>query len=88
LLCTRATGMSKSGLYAHFGSKQELQLATVEEASRILAEEVVRPGLAAPPGRAQLVAACEAFLDRRIQGVVATVWLSVMSLSSSSRGVR
>jgi AcrR family transcriptional regulator len=55
--------MSKSGLYAHFGSKQELQLATVEEASRILAEEVVRPGLAAPPGRAQLVAACEAFLD-------------------------
>ena len=27
-----ATGISKSGLYAHFGSKQELQLATVEEA--------------------------------------------------------
>jgi len=30
-----AIGMSKSGLYAHFGSKQELQLATVEEAERI-----------------------------------------------------
>src|SRR5437763_16619823 len=30
-----ATGISKSGLYAHFGSKQELQLATVEEAERI-----------------------------------------------------
>ena len=58
-----ATGMSKSGLYAHFGSKQELQLATVEEAYRIFQEEVVQPALAAPPGRAQLVAICEAFFD-------------------------
>ena len=58
-----ATGMSKSGLYAHFGSKQELQLATVEEAGRILAEEVVQPALAAPPGLAQLVAVCDAFFD-------------------------
>jgi AcrR family transcriptional regulator len=58
-----ATGMSKSGLYAHFGSKQELQLATVEEAGRILAEEVAQPALAAPPGLAQLVAVCEAFFD-------------------------
>ena len=58
-----ATGMSKSGLYAHFGSKQELQLATVEEAGRILAEEVTQPALAAPPGLAQLVAVCDAFFD-------------------------
>ena len=33
-------GMSKSGLYAHFRSKEELQLATVETASRILTEEL------------------------------------------------
>jgi AcrR family transcriptional regulator len=58
-----AIGMSKSGLYAHFGSKQELQLATVEEAEGIFAEEVVQPALAARPGLAQLVAVCEAFLD-------------------------
>ena len=58
-----AIGMSKSGMYAHFGSKQELQLATVEEAGRILAEEVVQPALAAPPGLAQLVAVCDAFFD-------------------------
>ena len=58
-----AIGMSKSGLYAHFGSKQELQLATVEEANRIFQEKVVKPALAAPPGRAQLVAICEAFFD-------------------------
>jgi AcrR family transcriptional regulator len=58
-----ATGLSKSGLYAHFGSKQELQLATVEEAYRILQAAVVMPALAAPPGRAQLVAVCEAFFE-------------------------
>lgn len=58
-----ATGISKSGLYAHFGSKQELQLATVDEAERILDAEVVQPALAAQPGLAQLVAVCEEFLD-------------------------
>src|SRR6187397_3268662 len=58
-----AIGMSKSGLYAHFGSKQELQLATVEEADRILTEEVVQPALAAAPGLGQLAAACEAFFS-------------------------
>jgi AcrR family transcriptional regulator len=58
-----AIGMSKSGLYAHFGSKEELQLATVEEAYRIFQREVVQPALAAPPGVAQLVAVCEAFFD-------------------------
>lgn len=64
-----ATGMSKSGLYAHFGSKQELQLATVDEAERILQAEVVQPALEARPGGAQLTALCEAFLsyvERRV----------------------
>jgi AcrR family transcriptional regulator len=64
-----ATGISKSGLYAHFGSKQELQLATVEEAERILHDEVVQPALSAAPGRGQLAAACEAFfsyVERRV----------------------
>ena len=58
-----AIGMSKSGLYAHFGTKQELQLATVDEAERILTEEVVQPALAAPPGLAQLAAVCEAYIS-------------------------
>ena len=64
-----ATGMSKSGLYAHFGTKQELQLATVDEAERILQAEVVQPALAARPGLAQLAAVCEAYLsdvERRV----------------------
>ena len=58
-----AIGMSKSGLYAHFGSKQELQLATVEEAGRVFTDEVVRPAVAAPAGLAQLEAVCEAFFE-------------------------
>src|SRR5215472_16161352 len=64
-----AIGMCKSGLYAHFGSKRELQLATVEEAERILDAEVIQPALAAEPGRAQLAAACEAYfgyVQRRV----------------------
>jgi AcrR family transcriptional regulator len=35
--------MSKSGLYAHFGSKEELQLATVETAKETFDAEVVEP---------------------------------------------
>jgi AcrR family transcriptional regulator len=58
-----ALDMSKSGIYAHFGSKQELQLATVDEAGRIFEAEVIGPALGAAPGRAQLVAVCDAFFD-------------------------
>jgi len=63
-----AVGMSKSGLHAHFGSTTDLQLATVAEAARVFATEVVQPALSAPPGLAQLTAVCEAFfahLERR-----------------------
>ena len=58
-----ALDMSKSGIYAHFGSKQDLQLATVEEAGRIFQAEVIEPALAAPAGLGQLVAVCDAFFD-------------------------
>jgi AcrR family transcriptional regulator len=37
-----AVGMSKSGLFAHFDSKEALQLATIEEALRIFDHEVLR----------------------------------------------
>ena len=56
-------GISKSGLFAHFGSKEELQLATVEEATRIFTREVLVPGLAAPRGVRRVQALCEAFLS-------------------------
>jgi AcrR family transcriptional regulator len=45
-----AVGMSKSGLFAHFGSKQELQLATIETANAVFTEQVIEPASAAPSG--------------------------------------
>jgi len=56
-------GISKSGLFAHFGSKEELQLATVDEAARIFTQEVLRPGLQPPRGVARIQALCDAFLS-------------------------
>src|SRR3954453_14661 len=38
-----AVGMSKSGLFAHFGSKEELQLATIDGATAVFEEHVTRP---------------------------------------------
>jgi AcrR family transcriptional regulator len=59
----RATRLSKSGLYAHFGSKEELQLATIEAARVTFVNDVIRPGLAAPVGIRRLIATCDAFLS-------------------------
>lgn len=56
-------GISKSGVYAHFGSRQQLQLETIEAAYAIFAEEVMLPALEAPEGVAQLEALCEAYLS-------------------------
>jgi AcrR family transcriptional regulator len=58
-----AVGMSKSGLFAHFGSKEELQLATIERASEIFAADVVDPAFAEPTGMGRLSALADRFLD-------------------------
>jgi AcrR family transcriptional regulator len=62
-----ALEMSKSGVYAHFGSKQDLQLATVDEASRIFHDEVIDPAAAADPGLAQVLALCNGFFDHLVR---------------------
>src|SRR6478752_10540594 len=49
-----AVGMSKSGLFAHFGSKEALQLATIGEAWLRFAEEVAQPSADDPPGLPRL----------------------------------
>jgi AcrR family transcriptional regulator len=49
-----AVGMSKSGLFAHFGSKEELQLATVDTANAVFDELVISPALDAPSGLERL----------------------------------
>jgi AcrR family transcriptional regulator len=50
------TGLSKSGLFAHFGSKEELQIATIEEAGRRFTEVAFLPALKAPRGLPRLQA--------------------------------
>lgn len=54
--------MSKSGVFAHFGSKQELQLATVGAAAERFRAAVIGPALAAPDGVPWLRAIAAAYL--------------------------
>jgi len=55
-------GMSKSGLVGRFGSKEQLQLATLEQAAEIFRDTVYEPASAAPPGLARLNAICDAWV--------------------------
>jgi AcrR family transcriptional regulator len=62
-------GMSKSGLYAHFGSKEELQLATIGAAEAVFDADVVLPAQDAEPGLDRLNALCERFMAHVESGV-------------------
>jgi AcrR family transcriptional regulator len=57
-----AVGMSKSGLFAHFGSKEELQLATVETASYIFSAQVIEPAMTAGSGVERLRRLADGYL--------------------------
>jgi AcrR family transcriptional regulator len=54
--------MSKSGLFAHFGSKEDLQLATIEYARQIYVDQVILPGLTHARGIATLHLLCDRYL--------------------------
>ncbi|BCJ40825.1 TetR family transcriptional regulator [Actinoplanes ianthinogenes] len=56
-------GVSKSGLFGFFGSKEELQLATVAVAADVYLAEVVRPALTVPPGVTRLRRLCDSWLS-------------------------
>ena len=56
--------MSKSGLFAHFGSKQDLQLATIGAAAARFKATVVDPALEEPEGAPRLRALAERYLDQ------------------------
>jgi AcrR family transcriptional regulator len=56
-------GMSKSGLFRHFGSKQDLQLATVAAAADRFRAMVIEPARDAPDGAPRLRAMGERYLD-------------------------
>lgn len=64
-----AVGMSKSGLYAHFKSKEELELATIATAAAIFDSEVLQPVTRVPVGTERLKALANSFLshlERRV----------------------
>jgi AcrR family transcriptional regulator len=56
------TGLSKSGLFAHFGSKEALEVAVVEEASRQFVQDVMVPALRQPRGEPRVRALFERWL--------------------------
>jgi len=61
--------MSKTGIFAHFGSKEQLQLATVETARQIFMDRVLQPALRSPRGIARLKAMLENWLSY-VEGIV------------------
>src|SRR3954462_11856586 len=57
-----AVGMSKRGLFAHFKSKQELQLPTIEVANSLFDEQVLEPASSASTGLERLRRLTDAYL--------------------------
>jgi AcrR family transcriptional regulator len=58
-----ATGMSKSGLFAHFGSREELQLAVLEHGARRFGEQVLAPAVTIDRGLPRLRALFDHWID-------------------------
>lgn len=59
----RATGMSKSGLYAHFQSKEALQVQLLDHAAERLVNRILQPALTTPRGEPRLRALFDGWLD-------------------------
>ena len=57
-----ALSLSKSGLFAHFGSKEGLQLAVLERAAEVFGERVLQVGRSFDGGLQRLLAFLEAWL--------------------------
>ena len=65
----REVGLSKSGLFAHFRSKERLQRDTIKAAGAVFQREVLDPARAAPEGLRRLESMCEAYLSYIERGV-------------------
>jgi AcrR family transcriptional regulator len=58
-----SVGMSKAGVLGHFGSKQNLQLAVLDEVSKIFTVSIIESGVDQPPGLRRLSRWCEAWMN-------------------------
>ena len=59
----KQTGLSKSGLYAHFDSKEQLQCDVLDAAAAYFVDQVVAPSMKSPRGRARLQRLFELWLE-------------------------
>ena len=57
------SGLSKSGLFAHFGSKEDLQIATVQAAAEIFIAEIIVPTEETENGLVKLYAMLDAWIE-------------------------
>jgi AcrR family transcriptional regulator len=69
--------MSKSGVFAHFGSREDLQIAVLAAYERRFVEDVLVPGLDAPRGLRRLQAIFGHWLERTaVEAASACIWIS------------
>lgn len=69
--------MSKSGVFAHFGSREDLQIAVLQAYERRFVEEVLAPGLQSPRGLPRLTAILANWLDRTaMEAASSCIWIS------------
>lgn len=81
----RELHMSKSGLFAHFGSKEDLQIATIETAEKIFAVTIVKPARDAKPGLTRLVALLEGYMRYIEQSVSGGCFFSAAAAEFDDR---
>jgi AcrR family transcriptional regulator len=77
--------MSKSGLFGHFGSKEELQLAVVKQAGRIFGERVLVPAEKAEAGLDRATAIADGWLDYLAGGFEGGCFFHAASLEFDGR---
>lgn len=70
------TGMSKSGLFAHFKSKEALQVQVLEFAGEAFVDDVVRPALSAPRGEKRITTLFESWLAVSREGTAECLFVS------------
>ena len=69
--------MSKSGVFAHFGSREDLQIAVLKEYERRFVEEVLVPSLGERRGMARLGAIFARWLERTtLEAAQGCIWIS------------
>jgi len=72
--------MSKSGVFAHFGSREDLQIAVLKAYESRFIEEILKPSLVRPRGLPRLLAIISQWLERTvIEAALGCIWISSAS---------